>query len=114
MTNNELLELAAKAAGIKIDKSKTNGAPSPNNGFDLLGNLVTDWHNGRTWNPLNNNGDALRLAVKLRMLVDMDDVSVNGIFYPDADHDSKMSPDRLAATRRVIVLAAADLGKNMK
>src|SRR5574337_1719468 len=64
-SDRELLELAAKAAGLRIDKSKLNGGPTPNTGFDLAGNVVLDWHNGTTWNPLTHDGDALRLAVEM-------------------------------------------------
>lgn len=44
-TDRELLELAAKAAGIPIVWMETTGR----------------------WNPLEDDGDALRLAVKLNM-----------------------------------------------
>ena len=67
MSNKELLEMAAKAAGIKIDKSTTNGGGAGNTGFDVMGNAVLDWHNYKAWNPLTNDGDALRLAVKLEI-----------------------------------------------
>ena len=70
MNDRELLELAAKAAGIKIDKSETNGGGRGNTGFDLLGNAVLDWHNDKTWNPLTDDGDALRLAVRLSIKLD--------------------------------------------
>lgn len=65
MNDRELLEAAAKAAGIEIDKSGFNGGGTGNTGFDLLGNAVLDWHNSKTWNPLADDGDALRLAAKL-------------------------------------------------
>lgn len=65
----ELLELAAKAADIKIDKSPYNGGGFGNNGFDMLGNLVVDWHNNIKWNPINDDGDALRLRNKLGMIL---------------------------------------------
>lgn len=42
MTDHELLELAAKAVGIKIDKSPYNGGGSGNDGFDIAGNAVLD------------------------------------------------------------------------
>jgi hypothetical protein len=70
MSDRELLEAAAKAAGISIDKSETNGGGRGNTGFDGVGNAVLDWHNGRKWNPLTDDGDALRLAVKLKIRID--------------------------------------------
>jgi len=90
MTDRELLEAAAKAAGIRIDKSSTNGGGAGNTGFDLCGNAVLDWHNGVTWNPLTDDGDALRLAVKLCICI---------------------GADSQAATRRAIVRAAAAMAK---
>ena len=56
MTDRELLELAAKAAGIEIDPIDAQHEPQ-------------DWV---AWNPLTDDGDALRLAVKLKMTVDTD------------------------------------------
>ena len=77
MGDRELLELAARAAGYEIE-------------FDYYG----DGRHGRfvigsgfpplLWNPLTDDGDALRLAVKLRL-----------------------------ATRRAIVRAAAEIGRAM-
>ena len=67
MTDREMLELAAKAAGFRIDKSETNGGGRGNTGFDCMGSAVLDWHNGISWNPLRNDGDALRLAAKLKI-----------------------------------------------
>jgi len=113
MTDRELLELAAKAAGIKIDKSPFNGGGDKNDGFDAMGNVVLDWHNMKTWNPLEDDGDALRLAVKLRMEID---ICRTGIAVrTSAGHkilvDFSDQPNDYAATRRAIVRAAAELGK---
>ena len=110
MTDRELLELAAKAAGIHIDKSKHNGGGDGNTGFDVLGNAVLDWHNGKTWNPLTDDGDALRLAVRLRMNIN---IYKRGA---EADCDTlestcKEGGDPLVATRRAITRAAASMAK---
>jgi hypothetical protein len=51
------------------------------------------------WNPLTDDGDALRLAVKLDLSID--DACV---IYSDGASD-----DRYAATRRAIVRAAASI-----
>lgn len=51
MTDKELLELAAKAAGYQYAK--------------FGGYIVVDGIPGN-WNPLTDDGDALRLAVKLK------------------------------------------------
>ena len=50
MTDRELLELAAKAAGIEV--------------FWLAGwNLLVSKRNNQAWNPLTDDGDALRLPL---------------------------------------------------
>lgn len=118
MTDRELLELAAKAAGLKIDKSECNGGGRGNTGFDLLGNAVLDWYNNKTWNPLTNDGDALRLAVKLQMSLALGPCRVQActiagalrgaFFQEDIIHQ-----DHATATRRAIVLAAAEIGKSL-
>jgi len=96
-TDRELLELAAKAAGYReagINKPYTDG---------LLEN----------WNPLNDDGDALRLAVRLSLLVDVTAFSVtamvNGVISAKEKHDG----DPYAATRRAITRAAAAIGESM-
>ena len=114
ITDKELLELAAKAAGIRLDYSRFNGGGTENTGFDLAGNAVLDWHNYKTWNPLTDDGDALRLAVRLRLSVSMFDdavgIGVKGAFcYREYD----ITPDPNADTRRAIVRAAAEIGKAM-
>ena len=58
------------------------------------------------WNPLSNDGDALRLAIDLGMINP-------GCFpYPDVYIDVT-KPDWYAATRRAIVVAAAKIGAKM-
>ena len=96
MSDRELLKLAAKAAGVEGEVTKW--------GVWLKG--------GGVWRPHTDDGDALRLAVKLRLTVleasvlTPDGVAVN-VFPGEA-------PDRYAATRRAIVRAAAEIGRNMK
>jgi hypothetical protein len=110
MTDRELLELAAKAAGIKIDKSEFNGGARGNTGFDTLGNAILDWSEMKRWNPLTDDGDALRLAVKL-------DISVyKGFAYtPTGKFFNCIGmTTQTAATRCAIVRAAAEIGKEME
>jgi hypothetical protein len=109
----ELLELAAKAAGLKIDKSPDNGGGIGNDGFDMLGNVVLDWHNGVTWNPLTDDGDALRLTVKLRLgvLHNPMGVAVYGPHGPEPLAHEQYGDDPNAATRRAITRAAAAIGR---
>ena len=104
MTDRELLELAAKAAGIKIHE----GDSEPPEGFESRG-----------WNPLMYDGDALRLAVKLDMCfgiaphrVAPDKVSL-AVAPGGGEVQQKHSGDPYAATRRAIVRAAAEIGRSM-
>ena len=89
MTDKELLELAAKAAGVE-----SNGVY----GWCVEGSDVV-------WNPLTDDGDALRLAVKLGLLADD---GYTATFCNALDKD-----DPYAATRRAIVRAAAEIGRSM-
>lgn len=109
MTDRELLEAAAKAAGLEPfnawGKTFVMGDGSPPKA---------------EWNPLTDDGDALRLAVKLRVdfmttghLIDGTEV-VSVIFPVNGDCDSISEPhgsDPYAATRRAIVRAAAAMGE---
>jgi hypothetical protein len=96
MTDKELLELAAKAAGIEINWFKWER---------LTGQ----------WNPLTDDGDALRLAVKLKIDVKHYDDYVVGWFDGGYIGTGKImyEGDPYAATRRAITRAAAEIGKAM-
>lgn len=106
MTDRKLLELAAKAAGIDLWIDTRSGF---RNGAD-----------GDTWNPLEDDGDALRLVVKLKLPIIRGmrhsgnpyvschrewDVMLSGYF----DVGTPIDNDPYAATRRAIVRAAAAL-----
>ena len=111
MNDRELLEFAAKAAGIHIEMwtpSKQVGehAPMALVGKDLM-----------PWNPLTDDGDALRLAVKLGLSVSMPSDK-----YPSAHAQewhgqgpcARAVPaenDPYAASRRAITETAAYIGK---
>ena len=96
MTDKELLELAAKASGES----------TVYRGF------------GNSWNPLTDDGDALRLAVKFGMAIkirhhkDVTDVLIPHRYAVGCSHG--LNGGSLAATRRAIVRAAAEIGKAMK
>ena len=123
MTDQELLELAAKAAGIEINKGLS--------GTLLARTDVTAWVE---WNPLIDDGDALRLAVKLQLDVcpyvyfnercqlpavsklrktaDGSWIEEKVSRFPEYS-ESFVKHDPYAATRRAIVKAAAAIGKSM-
>lgn len=126
MTDREMLEWAAKAAGLRIDKAPDNGGGWWNTGFDVLGNVVLDWHNGETWNPLTDDGDALRLAVRLAMTVRQEPSAVavgwDATCLAGAPTPDGCGPwfwkewlsdgqDPCGTTRRAIVRAAAEIGR---
>lgn len=103
MTDRELLEAAAKAAGLDWDA-----------GHESTG--LRDM-NGKMWNPLTNSGDAFELYVKLRLTVNCsyDDVAICGQEFTQQEvFIERNGEDPLAATRRAIVRAAAAIGKEMK
>ena len=94
-TEREELRMAAKAAGHWSDE------------FNCPDKLP---HLG--WNPLTNDGDALRLAVNLCLLVNVGEFfsyATNGAHDGEEIHNG----DPYAATRRAIVLAAAEVGRAM-
>lgn len=113
-TDKELLELAAKAAGIDASFDGEFGS-----GMWLRGKRNPD--NSRYWSPLTDDGDALRLAAKLGMNVDMTPgkYAEASIFVENNTRrvsgicDYGPSPDAYAATRRAIVRAAAAIGESM-
>ena len=103
MTDRELLERAAKAAGMEIA-----WADGPNNDPVVAAEESAYW---QRWNPLADDGDALRLAVKLGLSVriksnDRAKATVIGYFREDQLGEPH-GPDPYAATRRAIVRAAA-------
>ncbi len=101
MTDQELLELAAKAAGIEVVRTRLDDPM--NRDFLIKGTARNIAHDMGPWNPLTEDGDALRLAVKLR--VDINEA--RDWYFTDAEYDA----DPYAATRRAIVRAAAEIGK---
>ena len=118
MTDREMLELAARAAGLK-EFTEINGRFAVRTRFTGM----QDWS---PWNPLTDDGDALRLAVKLGLHV------MQYPIYDEPKHSAiaKKSArllddtcvdmcvgievygsDPYAATRRAITRAAAEIGR---
>ena len=104
-TDRELLEAAAKAAGIKLLRSRLDDPMCR----DMLPEIQNSVAVG--WNPLTDDGDALRLAVKLGL-----EVGHNSFGNVVVDHYTQPEvrkivlphgDDPYAATRRAIVRAAA-------
>lgn len=97
MNDQELLDLSAKAAGYKYAK---------NGGYIVVDGIPVNW------NPLADDGDALRLAVFLFRDIHFwyfdNSVSIGN------DLRIGCGDDPCAATRLAIVRAAAEIGRNMK
>ncbi|HTH45553.1 MAG TPA: hypothetical protein VL528_10785 [Oxalicibacterium sp.] len=119
MNDRELLELAAKAAGYEVNFSEPVNGWFPH-GYDDNGD-VDKW-----WNPLLSDGDALRLAVGLRLDICTEEndphptldrqirhVNVWPFYGTVGASEDLDSPEPCAATRRAIVRAAAEIGKAM-
>lgn len=112
MNDRELLELAAKAAGIELIWKPNTPVP---------GSEVTPYRSASgvrqcRWNPLTDDGDCARLEVSLELQIDIGDLGVlseraDGISCLEqyADHNG----DRNSARRRASVRAAAEIGKAM-
>jgi hypothetical protein len=101
MSDRELLELAAKACGLKNTSwwEAVDNPPFP----DACGvcYLVDGDPYPKWFNPLVDDGQAFQLAAKLKMLVD----------FSGASNEIGGKADPLAETRRAIVRAAAEIGK---
>ena len=123
--DRELLELAAKAAGIFLTpetlkatfpKWEWNDTDEPVHLKEggMLGTVVVYSYSGelsgttrKEWHPLTDDGDALRLASTLEMMIDFMDCRVCAghahpevvIDFDDGDH------------KRAIVRAAAAIGE---
>jgi hypothetical protein len=98
MNDKELLEFAAKAASLP-----ECGWMGPAFMY-VKDNTFTDW------NPLTDDGDALRLAVKLELSIQPDsDLVMVGDMYCEWEYFE----DRGEATRIAITRAAAEIGKSL-
>lgn len=140
MEDRELLELSARAAGVFLTP-KTLAELFPQWTWDesfeprhedaggMSGTVVVRNHEGelsgttrKIWNPLADDGDALRLAVKLKLALALDSCCAMD-HRRDGSHDgdwwgggsdahagvSHEECDPYAATRRAIVRAAAKI-----
>lgn len=112
ITDSDLLELAAKAHG-GVERNDDYG-------------WIDDSKDTPTqlWSPLTDDGDAHRLAVKLRLYVAHNDGKV---FVDLPENEGRVyaagsawtgagepyGDDQYAASRRAIVRAAAEIGKAM-
>ena len=104
MNDRELLELAAKAVGYHVCHFASDSIY-----------VADDVKRARFyWRPLSDDGDALRLAIRLEMDVSF---GLRGAVI-EQSHGKKIQElddnEPYAANRRAIVRAAAEIGRNMK
>lgn len=108
-TDRELLELAAKAAGIDGKYFESEEGICIHTGIYRAG---FDYY----WNPLLSDSEALRLAVRLYLRVEPMHsycVAYSGSVCAK-QFSERADSDRYTATRRAIVRAAAEIGANMQ
>ena len=119
-SDRELLELAAKAAGLTVEYTKPSVISDKVFQLFFIGNYQVDWR------PLEDDGDAFRLAVKLGISI------LPYPVYAEQKHSVMAKQRRMsdtmrianptetiepygdepcAATRRAIVRAAAAIAK---
>jgi hypothetical protein len=110
-TDRELLELTAEAAGIQIhsimDECEEDDSP--------MICIIREGKELRGWNPLLDDGDALRLAVKLRMKLHILDYGASARVNDDdkwSACESHLHGGIEKATRRAIVRAAATIAES--
>jgi len=120
MTDREMLELAARAAGYVF--GEYGGKPAR----QVTTKIGAAWI---YWDPLTDDGDALRLAVKLGMHLTQYPIYDEPKHSAIAKKSNRLldghcvdtcvgievyDSDPYAATRRAIVRAAAEIGRQME
>ncbi|MGJ7529806.1 hypothetical protein [Variovorax sp. GB1P17] len=109
MDDRALLEAAAKAAGISGIRSRLDDPMHRD--FLISDSARNPGQKSGPWNPLTDDGDALRLAVKLKFKVTVCNAIVMvESHWPYPDIGETFDDDGLVATRRAIVRAAAQTG----
>lgn len=121
-SDRELLDLAAKAAGIALywpdDATFDEGWALPQGPLRPNRNVREKRH-WPEWNPLTDDGDALRLAVELGIQITPGTYLTQSAtaYCPGsqaAEEHVHYQQDMLTATRRAIVRAAAEIGKTVQ
>lgn len=125
-TDRELLELAAKASGINVIRSRLDDPLFRD--FLVSNGVRNPHHENGPWNPLEDDGDALRLAVKLQISIHNEHLQAGSTYCTRVDSDDPfgdvlseeacdgdgetLQESDYAATRRAIVIAAAQLAES--
>ena len=121
MTDHELLEMAAKAAGIAVVRARLHDPACQD--FLIRGSVRNPSQDFGPWNPLADDGDALRLAVKLYIGVrphgpdHWQQPNAAVALWDFGDKSGRVTvehgDDPQRATRRAITRAAAAIGEAM-
>lgn len=100
LTDRELLERAAKAAGYELALPASHAMR-----WSIEDNDYIDW------NPLKEDGDALRLAIRLGFIINIPgmEIGFKDMHVTCIQRIVIKGDGQLAATRRAIVRAAASL-----
>lgn len=115
-TDRELLELAAKSFGYQLEWIEDGwGVDRPR----LVLNEIDSKNSVEPrWNPLTDDGDALRLAVKLRLTIEVTFRCTNVYAWRGQKEfrvkEKHLSDDWSEWSRRAIVSAAAEIGAAMQ
>ena len=113
MTNRELLELAALAAGYKYTCTQRLAATAHCVVSSTI--IVID---GNDWNPLEDDGDCARLENHLLMYIEHFDDHVECMDYDRNDCAVELyedhGNDKNRARRFASVSVAAEIGRGMK
>ena len=116
MSDRELLELAAKAAGIETKIVNSYFCVPAEWALPDKRRRAGDW---RIWNPIEDDSDALRLLVKLGLSVYLQKYEVIVRYAATRYIDGvkciieRADPDPYVAIRRAITRAAAEIGKEI-
>lgn len=114
MTDQEMMELAALAAGLELLRDEDGSIVYD----ELMGvlpigdeNIDTEW-----WNPKDDDGDALRLAAMttLKITIGQGIVMAEHPHIPSVGQPYYGVEMRLSATRLAVLRAAAEVGKKMR
>ena len=121
MNDIHLLEYAAKAMQHSGDEKFRSFAIYDNDKFVSLNLGFRSGVLTQIWNPLDDNGDAFWLAVKLNICINFGFAAnqINCEIYDWEEDEVKIDwkengrKDPFTATRRAIVRCAAEVGKSL-